>query len=83
MQKKDRMRHVPYACVVGSLMHAMRFTRPDLAFAIGQVSRYQSNPEMSHWNAVKRILRYLRGTRDYMLCYKGSDLQLQGYSDAD
>ena len=51
--EKYRMRHVPYACAVESLMHAMHFTRPDLAFAVGLVSRYQSNPGMSHWNAVK------------------------------
>ena len=38
--EKDRMRHVPYACAVGSLMHAMFFTRPDQAFAVGLVNRY-------------------------------------------
>ena len=81
--EKDRMRHVPYAYAVESLMHAMRFTRLDLAFTVGLVSRYQSNPRMSHWNAIKRILRYLRGTHDYMLFYQGSDLRLRGYSDAD
>ena len=38
--EKDRMRHVLYACAVGSLMHTMRFTCPDLVFAVGLVSRY-------------------------------------------
>ena len=38
--EKDRMRHVPYACAVGSLIHAIRFICPDLAFAVGLVSRY-------------------------------------------
>ena len=60
-------------------MHAMHFTRPDLAFAVGMVSRYQSNPGMNHWNAMKYILRYLRYTSDYMFCYQGSDLWLRGY----
>uniref|UniRef100_A0A2N9FVA6 Integrase catalytic domain-containing protein n=1 Tax=Fagus sylvatica TaxID=28930 RepID=A0A2N9FVA6_FAGSY len=47
------------------------------------VSRFQSNPGPTHWKAVKRILRYLHGTADYMLCYQGRDLRLRGYSDAD
>ena len=58
--KKDQMRHVPYVCAVESLMHAMRFTHPDLAFAVGMVSRYQSNPGMSHWNAVKTYFALLK-----------------------
>ena len=68
---------------VGSLMYAMMCTRPDICFAVGLVSRYQSNPGIAHWKAVKRILRYLSGTADYGLCYRGKDLQLQGYTDAD
>uniref|UniRef100_A0A2N9G9I0 Integrase catalytic domain-containing protein n=1 Tax=Fagus sylvatica TaxID=28930 RepID=A0A2N9G9I0_FAGSY len=50
---------------------------------LGMVSRYQSNPGPAHWRAVKRILRYLRGTSDHALCYHGGDLRLTGYSDAD
>uniref|UniRef100_A0A2N9HTU8 Reverse transcriptase Ty1/copia-type domain-containing protein n=1 Tax=Fagus sylvatica TaxID=28930 RepID=A0A2N9HTU8_FAGSY len=47
------------------------------------VLRYQSNPRPAYWRAVKRILRYLRGTIDHALCYHGWDLRLTGYSDAD
>uniref|UniRef100_A0A2N9FS65 Integrase catalytic domain-containing protein n=1 Tax=Fagus sylvatica TaxID=28930 RepID=A0A2N9FS65_FAGSY len=54
-----------------------------ICFAVGMVSRYQSNPGPAHWRAVKRILRYLRGTSDHALCYHGGDLRLTGYSDAD
>ncbi|GMQ02833.1 hypothetical protein CsSME_00048885 [Camellia sinensis var. sinensis] len=50
---------------------------------IGLVSCYQSNPGPAHWKAVKRILRYLKGTVDYTLCYQRSDLHLVGYCDAD
>ena len=64
--EKDRMRHVPYACAVGSLVHIMYFTSPDMAFVVGLVSRCQSNPRMSHWNAIKCILPYLRSTNDYV-----------------
>ena len=77
------MRKVPYANAVGSLMYAMMCMRPDICYAVGMVSRYQSNPGQGHWKAVKRVLRYLKGTADYALCYQGSDLQLEGYTDAD
>ena len=77
------MSNVPYASAVGSLMYAMLCTRPDICFAVGLVSRYQSNPGTTHWQAFKRIMRYLRGTTDLVLCYQGGDLQLRGYSDAD
>ena len=61
-EEKDKMSKVPYASVVGSLMYAMVCTRPDIAHAVGVVSRYMSHPGIEHWNAVKWILRYLRGT---------------------
>ena len=77
------MKNVPYASVVGSLMYAMLCTRPDICYAVGLVSRYQSNPGEAHWKAVKRILRYLKGTMDYSLCYQGKDLLLRGYTNAD
>ena len=64
-QEVERMKNVPYASAVGSLMYAMLCTRPDICYAVGLVSRYQSNPGEAHWKAVKRILRYLKGTMDY------------------
>ncbi|XP_030964370.1 secreted RxLR effector protein 161-like [Quercus lobata] len=75
------MRQVPYAFVVGSLMYAMLCTRPDICYSVGMVSRYQSNLELKHWQAVKYILKYLRRTRDYMLVYHSEDLILIGYTD--
>ena len=77
------MERVPYFSAVGSLMYAMLCTRLDICYAIELVSRYQSNPGQKHWQAVKRILRYLKGTLDYSLQYQGSDMSLVGYSDAD
>ena len=64
-------------------MYVMLCTCSDICFAVGLVNRFQSNPRPVHWKAVKRIIRYLRGTADYMLCYQGRDLRLRGYSDAD
>ena len=77
------MRHVPYASAVGSLMYAMLCTRPDICYAVGVVSRFQSNPGPDHWIAVKHILKYLRRTRDYMLVYSGDDLKILGYTNLD
>ena len=55
-----------------------------IEYLIGLVSWYQSNPGQKHWMAIKRILRYLKGTSDYMLCYQGKkDLRLIDYSNAD
>jgi len=56
------MARIPYASAVGSLMFAMICSRPDLAYAISLVSRFMSNPGKEHWNAVKWVLRYLKGT---------------------
>ncbi|KAH9688940.1 Integrase catalytic domain-containing protein [Citrus sinensis] len=56
---------------------------PDIAQAVGAVSRYMANPGGDHWIAVKRILRYIRGTSDVVLCYGGSGFTVRGYVDLD
>ena len=76
------MRRVPYASVVGSLIYAMLCTRPDICYAVGIVSRFQSNPGLDHWIAVKHILKYLRRTRNHMLVYSGGDLNPIEYTDS-
>ena len=81
---KDTMDSKPYARLVGSLMYAQVCTRPDLAFAVGIMSRFQSNPSHQHWVAGKKVLRYLQGTKSHMLVYRQvEDLKLVGYSDSD
>ena len=82
-QEEEDMRRIPYASAVGSLMYAMLCTRPDICYAVGVVSRFQSNPGLQHWIAVKNILKYLRRTRNYMLVYSGTDLNMTGYTDSD
>ena len=79
----ERMRGIPYALVVGSLMYAMLCKRPDICFTIGMVSIYQSDPGEEHWIAVKHIFKYLRRTRDYMLVYQDESLVPIGYTDSD
>ncbi|KAM6577772.1 hypothetical protein CsatB_029609 [Cannabis sativa] len=82
-QEIEDMAKIPYASAVGSLMYAMLCTRPDICYAVGIVSRYQSNPGQEHWNAVKYILKYLKSTRNLVLVYKGGALNPIGYTDSD
>lgn len=77
------MQRVPYASAVGSLMYAMVCTRPDISHAVGTVSRFLSNPGKEHWNAVKWVLRYLRGTSGMKLCFGSDEPFLVGYTDSD
>ncbi len=72
-----------YQSAVGSLMYAMLGTRPDLAFAVSVISRYASNPNFLHWQAVKRIFRYLKGSLKLQLTFRGPLQVLSGFSDAD
>ncbi|GKB97559.1 putative RNA-directed DNA polymerase [Tanacetum coccineum] len=80
IQKMDR---VPYASAVGSLMYAMVCTRPDLAHAVGVVSRFLSNPGKKHWEAVKWIFRYLRGTSKLGITFGNGKPMLVGFTDSD
>jgi hypothetical protein len=75
-QEKAYMSKVPYASAIGSLMYAMICTRPNIAHVVGVVSRYISNPGKQHWEAVKWILRYLKGASDKSICFTGADLKL-------
>ena len=77
------MRSIPYASAIGSIMYAMLCTRPDVSLAISMAGRFQSNPGVDHWTAVKNILRYLKRTNDMFLLYGGDKaLVVNGYVDA-
>ena len=82
-QEKAEMEKIPYASAVGSLMYAMIATRPDIAFAVGVVSRYMSNPGKKHWEVVKGILRYLKATKNMRICYGSQELSVKGFTDSD
>jgi len=64
-------------------MYAMVCTRPNIAHGVGVVSRYMNNPSKEYWQAVKWILKYLRGTTTKTLCLGGPNTVLQGYVDLD
>ncbi len=81
------MRNVDYRGAVGALMYAALGTRPDIAYAVSTLSRYSQNPGPNHWTAVKRVFRYLSGTKHLWLSFGGvadaGDGGLKGYADAD
>ena len=61
----------------------MNCTRPDIAYAVSKLSRYTSNPGVEHWNVVSRVLKYLKHTIEYALCYSSFPAVVECYSDAD
>jgi hypothetical protein len=75
-----------YRQAVGSLLYASIATRPDLATAVREVSRFMQAPRQAHWTAVKRIFRYLQATRSMGISFAGDDRKdtaLRGYADSD
>ncbi|GJW42202.1 retrotransposon protein, putative, ty1-copia subclass [Tanacetum coccineum] len=84
-EEVKRMKNVPYASAVSSIMYAVRCTRPDVAFVQNITSHFQQNPGKPHWTAVKTILKYLRNTKDMFLVYGGNpeaELRVECYCDA-
>ena len=74
-----------YQQSIGSLAYIATATRPDIAAAVNILSKYMARPGKEHMEGVKRILRYIKGTTNYGLCYnaKKDSCILAGYSDAD
>ena len=69
--------------MIGSLLY-LTASWPDIAFSVGLCARFQSNPKKSHFNAIKRIIKYVSGTCDFGFFYsKESNVSLAGYSDVD
>ena len=72
-----------FQSLVGSLLYAALGTRPDIQCAVSNIAKYSTAPNQAHWNAAKRILRYLKGTKNLALWYYQTDEQVTGYSDAN
>ncbi len=81
--EEAQMKKVPYREAIGSLMYTSVATRPDIGFAVSTLSRFLDNLSSAHWEAVKRVFRYLSGTRDYELTYGSEHHDLVGYTDVD
>lgn len=85
---KNEMSNVPYQEAIGCLMYISQCTRPDITFAVNKLSRFSSNPGRKHWEAVKHLLRFLKGSKSHKLNYlgrasRGTLPRLVGYVDAD
>ena len=81
----DPVKQIEYQSAVGSLMYLAVSTRPNIAFAVNNLARFNSSPQKEHRTALKRVLRYFKGTlRNYGIHYKQDGLdKCIGYSHAD
>jgi hypothetical protein len=83
-REEEKRTNKPYRSLVGSLMYLNMCTRPDIAYAVGVLSRFLEDPAERHWEMGVRVLRYLKGTVDYGLEFqKGQESCLRGYADSD
>ena len=83
MKGKDLEDVTMYRQLIGSLIY-LTLTRLDIFYPVGVVSRYMSNPKKPHFDAVKCILRYVKGTINFSIQYKETkDCQVMGYCDTD
>ena len=75
---------VPYQEAIGCLLYLSQISRPDICYSVNSLSKYNKCPNSSHWKAVKRVFRYLKGTLNYKLEYdKKKNDKMIFYSDAD
>ena len=82
--EEEQLKKIPYREAVGTLLYLARWTRPDIAAAVGICGRRVANYRMKDWNAVRRIFQYLKATKDTTLKLDGTGgLDIRGYSDAD
>lgn len=85
-KERDEMRNVPYINILGAVAYLAIATRPDIAYAVSVLSRFSKSPGLLHWNALKNLLQYLKGTKDYKLRYAPNPTSPElfiAYSDAD
>ena len=73
----------PYREAIGCLNYVSLISRPDITFAVNKLARYSEKPKQVHWNAVKRVMRYLKGTLDHALKYSGGKIEMIGNCDSD
>ena len=79
----EGVRQSDYASIIGSLRYATDCTRPDIAYVVGLLCRFTSRPSIEHWQAIERVMRYLKRTMNLGLHYERFPAVLEGYSDAD
>ncbi len=82
-EEASHMEHTLYHQAIGSLMYTAIATHPNTSFTISALSHFLANPGNTHWEAVKHVFHYLKGTKDLQLTYGSERQDLQGYTDAD
>jgi hypothetical protein len=85
-EEKKEMERIPYREALGKLLYLSIATRPDISYAVGVLCRFSDNPGREHWSALKRVIRYLKGTTDFKLTYgpaRATDEPFVTHSDAD
>ena len=79
-----RMRGIPYAEAIGSVLWPVVMSRLDAAFAVSTLLQFIQNPGQAHWEGVKRVISYLGSTKDHWLTFVGRGKTLvEGFCDAD
>ena len=68
-----------YAKIIGSVMYLINYTRPDIAYVVSRLSYYTHNPNHDHWNALYRLLKYLKGTINWCLYFNKFPTVLEGF----
>ena len=79
----DVVNQKEYASIIDSLWYATDCTKPDIAYAVGVLSRFTSKPSRDHWQAIEQVMKYLFGTKLHGLFYKKYPAILEGFSDVD
>lgn len=74
---------IPYQQLIGSLMYLSVLTRPDISFSVSYLSQFNNCFNETHWKHLKRLLKYLKKTKEYGILYKKTNDNLHGYVDAD
>ena len=82
-EEKQFMQNIPYREAIGSLLFLSQISRPDIYYAVNVLSQFNSNSGIKHWQAVKRVMRYIKGTLSSKIEYSKSNEGIFGYCDAD
>ncbi|KAL4032481.1 hypothetical protein IC575_005559 [Cucumis melo] len=81
--KGDSVSQFEYAKIIGGVMYLMNYTRPDIANAVSRLSRYKHNPDRYHWDALRHLLRSLKGKINYCFHFNKFPTILEGYCEAN
>jgi Reverse transcriptase (RNA-dependent DNA polymerase) len=84
LSEKQDMANVPYQEAIGGLLYLSQGTRPDISYTVNMLSKFNKNPGRQHWEAVKRVMRYLKGTLHAKLKFsKDGNPSIFSYTDSD